>query len=83
MKSKLGRADARKAVTAKGYDEAHDAIVGALGDTPVTCGELYDAIKKDLPEGFTKGKVQYALTHLWETEIVKIAGSPNTYRRNW
>ena len=81
--AELAKDDARKAETAKGYEDAHDAIVGNLGDTPVTCGELYEAIKDELPEGFGKGKVQYALTHLWSDEIVKVEGKPNTYRRNW
>ena len=83
IEAELAKGDARKAKTAQGYDEAHDVIVNALGDTPVTCGELYDAIKDELPEGFGKGKVQWALTNLWGDEIVKIEGKPNTYRRNW
>ena len=72
-----------KAKTAKGYEDAYDAIVGNLGDKPVTVKELYEAIKDDLPEGFTQGKVQYALTHLWQDKIVKVEGKPNGYRRAW
>ena len=72
---------ARKEALAQSYEEAHDAIIGALGKTPATCAEIYDAIKNTLPTGFGKGKVQYALTHLWEDEIEKIAGKPNTYRK--
>ena len=79
--AELAKDDARKAETAKGYEDAHDVIVGNLSDTPVTCRELYDAIKDELPEGFGKSKVQWALTHLWSDEIVKIEGNPNTYRR--
>ena len=55
--------------------------MGNLSDTPVTCGELYDAIESELPEGMTKGKVQYALTHLWQDEIVKVSGKPNGYKK--
>ena len=83
LKGEINKDAARKEATAKVYDEAHDAIVGNLSDKPVTVKELYEAIKDELPEGFTQGKVQYALTHLWESEIVKIEGKPNTYRRNW
>ena len=79
--AELAKDAARKDATAKGYEAAHDAIVGNLDATPVTCTELYDAIVDELPDGFTKNKVQYALTHLWQDEIVVIAGKPNTYRR--
>ena len=63
------------------YDQAKDIVLGALSDTPVTIGEIYDEVKNDLPEGFTKGKVQYAITRLWTDEIVKIEGKINTYLR--
>jgi len=63
------------------YESFHDLLISNLADSPATCGEIYDAIEKDLPDGITKGKVQYALTHLWQDEIVKIPGKPNTYRR--
>ena len=64
------------------YAEAHDIVMEALPtETPVTIGELYDEIADRLPDGMTKGKVQYALTHLWQDEIVKIEGKPNTYRK--
>ena len=63
------------------YESFHDILVGALSDSPATCGEIYEAIADELPEGVTKGKVQYALSHLWQDEIVKIEGKPNTYRK--
>ena len=81
LDKEINKGEAQKAKNAEAYEAMHDVIVGALSDTPVTCGELYDAIQKELPEGATKGKVQYALTHLWGDEIVKIEGKPNTYRR--
>lgn len=70
-----------KAKNAEAYDAIHDIVVGTLSDTPVTVAELWDTIEKNVPEGITKGKVQYALTHLWQDEIVKIEGKPNTYRK--
>ena len=83
LDKEINRGADAKAKTAEGYEAAKDVIINALGDTPVTCGELYEAIQKDLPEGFGKGKLQYALTHLWQDKIVKIEGKPNTYRRAW
>ena len=65
------------------YASAHDVVIGALADAtaPVPMSELWDAVDGRLPEGMTKGKVQYAVTRLWSDEIVKIEGKPNTYRR--
>ena len=50
-------------------------LIGA----PVTIADLYEEIKGNLPEGFGKSKVQYAVTRLWADEIVKTEGKVNTY----
>ena len=81
VEKELNKGEEKKAKNAEAYEAMHDVIVGALSDTPVTCAELFESIEGDLPEGATKGKVQYALTHLWADEIVKIEGKPNTYRK--
>lgn len=73
-------ADARAAKRAE-YDAVKDVILGALSDTPVTISELYDVIKADLPENFTRGRVQYAIVEVFKDEVEKISGSPNTYKR--
>jgi hypothetical protein len=63
------------------YASAHDVVINALASAtaPVTMGELYEAVESELPEGMTKGKVQYAVTRLWVDEIVKTEGKVNTY----
>jgi hypothetical protein len=81
LDKEINRGAEAKAKNAEAYEAIHDIVVGNLSDAPVTCGELYEAIESELPMGITKGKVQYALTHLWQDEIVKIEGKPNTYRR--
>lgn len=63
------------------YESAHDAIIDGLSDTPVTVAELYAEIQNALPEGFTKSKVQYAVSHLWQDEIKKIPGKVNSYAK--
>ena len=73
-------ADAKVAKKAE-YDAVKDTILNGLSETPVTMSELYEAIKDELPEGFTMGKVQYAIVNLYKDEIVKIVGKPNTYKR--
>jgi hypothetical protein len=63
------------------YAQAHDVVINALAvaTAPVTMAELYEAVEGDLPEGMTKGKVQYAITRLWSDEIVKTEGKVNAY----
>ena len=61
------------------YDAAKAVVMSELGDTPVTIAELYEALEEQLPEGFTKGKLQHAVTRMWTGEIRKIEGKVNTY----
>ena len=70
-----------KAKNAEAYDAIHDIVIGALTSAPATVAEIWDAIEDEVPAGITKGKVQYALTHLWGDEIVKVEGKPNGYRK--
>ena len=70
-----------KAKNAEAYESIHEIVVGALTSAPATVSEIWDAIEDEVPEGITKGKVQYALTHLWQDEIVKVEGKPNGYRK--
>ena len=76
----LHRNDEIKAKKAEAYEAMHDLIVNALDETPITCSELCDSLEP-LPSGVTRGKIQYAVTHLWQDEIRKIPGKPNTYCR--
>jgi hypothetical protein len=77
----LNKGEAEKAQKAEVYEVAKPIVLDALTDTPVTIGELYDEIADELPEGFTKGKVQYAITRLWVDEVTKTEGKVNTYSR--
>ena len=70
-----------KAKNAEAYEAIHDLVIGALTSAPATVAEIWEAIEGDVPEGITKSKVQYALTHLWSDEIVKVEGKPNGYRK--
>ena len=81
LNREITKGEDAKAKNAEAYESIHSLIVDTLSDTPVTCGEVWESIENDVPDGITKGKVQYALTHLWQDEIVKIEGKPNTYRR--
>lgn len=80
LTAELNKDAERKQANADAYEAIHSLIVDNLTSTPVTCTELYNDIVGDLPSDMTKGKVQYALNNLWQDEIVKIPGKPNTYR---
>lgn len=62
------------------YAEAKDIVLQAM-DAPATITEIFNSVESDLPEGFTKGMLQYAITRLWKDEIVKTEGKVNTYSR--
>lgn len=79
LTAELNKGAERKAQNADLYESAKGIVMEELGETPVTIGELYEALKERLPEGFTKGKLQHAITRLWTSEIRKIEGKVNTY----
>lgn len=63
------------------YDSVKPIVFEGLRvcGVPVTIADLYEEIKGDLPSGFGKSKVQYAVTRLWADEIAKTEGKINTY----
>ena len=81
LNAEINRNAEQKAQKAAEYDAVKPIVLSALSDTPVTVAELYDAVHDELPSGFTRGKLQYAVTRLWTDEIVKIDGNPNTYKK--
>ena len=81
LNAEINRGADAKAQKWAEYDAMKPIVLDALSDTPVTIAELYDAVRDELPEGFSKGKLQYAVTKLWVDEIVKIDGKPSTYKK--
>ena len=81
LNAELNKGADKRAAKAAEYDAVRDTILGGLSDTPVTIAELYDSIKDELPDGFSRNKVQYAIVNLYKDEVEKISGSPNTYKR--
>lgn len=78
----LNKGAEEKAARAAAYAGIHDIVVDNLTDTPVCLNDLWPEIEGEITaKGMTKHNVQYALNNLWQDEIVKIAGKPNTYRR--
>lgn len=53
------------------YAAARDIVINALTDEPATAADLYEKVKDELPEGFSKSKVQYGLVHMWTDSVTK------------
>ena len=79
LNAEVNRGVEAKAAKTAEYDAVKDVILGALTETPATIAEIFDAVKDELPQGFTRNKVQYAITRLWADEVAKFEGKPNTY----
>lgn len=81
LEAELNRNAEKAAANRELYEAAKSVIFEGfrVAGTPVTIAELYEEIKDELPNGFSKSKVQYAVTRLWSDEIAKIEGKTNTY----
>ena len=82
IEAELNKGAEEKAARAAAYAGIHDVVVDNLTETPVSLNDLWPEIEGEITaKGMTKHNVQYALNNLWQDEIVKIVGKPNTYRR--
>lgn len=81
--AELNKGMEAKAANEAVYNEAKPTIMAVLEKltAPAPLAEIYAEAEELLPEGFTKGKLQYAVTRLWSDEIVKIEGKPNCYKK--
>ena len=64
------------------YEQAKPIVFAAIADAPLTVKDIFAACEDNLPDGFTASKIQYALLHYWNDEVVKIDNgkSPFTYQ---
>lgn len=82
LDAEINKGEAEKAENAKLYDSAKEIVMSELSGTPVTIGELWNALADKLTEiGMTKGRLQYAMTRLWKDEIVRTEGKVNAYSK--
>ncbi len=79
--AELAKDEAKAQANRDLYAEAHDVVIEAMSHltAPAPVSEIYAEVAENLPEGFSKGKVQYAITRLWTDEIVKVEGKVNAY----
>lgn len=69
-----------KATKLAEYADAHEVVMQLLRDegVPLTVAEIWGQCEGVL-EGFSKGKLSYALSHLWVDEVEKTTGKVNSY----
>lgn len=81
--TEIHKGDKVKAEKAALYEGAKPIVFGvfALTDKPLTVAEIWESIEGEAPEGFTKSKLSYALTHNWADEVVKVTGKTNAYTK--
>ena len=75
------RMNAKRQANQDVYTAAHDVLMGALTDKEQTSKELFE--RNEWPDGFTQGKLNYALRAMWADEVRKVDNgkSANTYTR--
>ena len=79
LEKELNRGAEKAAANRALYDEAKEVVLANLSKTPVTVAELYEHIANELPDGFSRSKLQYGM-RIWEDELVKHSDTkPITY----
>lgn len=79
--NELHRNDRVKEEKANAYAVAWETIKTTINDLGApTLSEIWDCCKENLPDGFTKSKVSYGLTHYWKDYVNKIEGKVNMYQ---
>lgn len=83
MRAELAKNEAKAQANREAYAAAHDAVMSVLTDTPKTVAEIHAECADELPEGFSRSKVQYGLLNYWADEVVKVENpkGANTYCR--
>ena len=79
LAAELNKNEAKAQANRELYATAHDIVMAHLDATPVTVADLYTSCEDELPDGFSKSKVQYALSNYWADEVVKHDNGKKAY----
>lgn len=81
LEKELNRGAAEREAKAAMYEAARPVVFEAMRTigAPATVADIFAEAEKELPEGFTKNKVQYGLLHYWNDSVVKTEGKVNLY----
>ena len=82
LNAEVAKNEAKRDANRQMYADAHDVVIAVMSETPMTVADIFSACENQLPEGFSKSKVQYGLLNIWSNEVVKIPNPKgvNTYR---
>jgi hypothetical protein len=83
LNTELHRYDAVKEAKAALYEAARPVVFEVFEQTttPLTVAEIWEAIEDAAPEGFTKSKLAYALSHQWKDSVKATEGRVMTYTK--
>lgn len=82
LNAELNKGAEAKAARTAAYEGIHRVIVDNLTSTPVPFSDLWPEIEPEvIAKGMTKHNAQWAMNNLWQDEIARTQGSPNTYAR--
>lgn len=81
LEKELNRGAAEREAKAAMYETARPVVFEAMRTigAPATVADIFAEAEKELPEDFTKNKVQYGLLHYWNDAVVKTEGKVNMY----
>ena len=76
LEAELNRNAEKSAAKAAEYEAAKPIVVEAMRviGKSATAAEIFAEAEKELPEGFTKNRMQYGLTHYWTDVITSANG---------
>ena len=80
LQAELSKGEEKAKANRDLYAAAHEAVMGVMSDKPMTVADIFAACEDKLPENFTKAKVQYALLHYWNDEVVKVENGRSAYQ---
>lgn len=80
LQAELSKGEEKAKANRDLYAAAHEAVMSVMSDTPMTVADIFAACEDKLPENFTKAKVQYALLHYWNDEVVKVENGRSAYQ---
>jgi hypothetical protein len=63
------------------YYRAGEEVEAAVKSAKLVWAKSSDDDEDEAPEGFTKSKLSYALTHQWKDEVTKVDGKVNAYTK--
>ena len=80
LRAELDKNAAKAEGNRKLYAAAHDIIMAHLSATePLTVAQVAEMCADELPENFSKSKIQFAFSNYWKDEITKHENGKNPY----